>query len=192
MKILNLIPATVLVALTLFSACRKTEILPPSPASPVTPAAYLSGPGLMYFGTPYQMLNEITCTQPCGVCHVSHRAPDYFPNTLDPDNNEGIMDVRVDAENHIVLSVDMDGVGHFYINEIESTQHLPVAVMTTVPQGLADNACDAAGYPHFQSAVIIPAGNYPVSFDEIGVSGRLDMAGTLNADGSWSWIFSMH
>lgn len=191
MRLNYLIPATAIAVLSFFSACRKTEPLSPSPVTATAPAAYITGSGLMYFGTPYEMLNEITCTQPCGVCHVTYRTPGYFPNTNDPDNNEAIMDVYAD-QNQIVLSVDLHGVGQYYLNEIESTMQLPVARMTTIPQELVDEACNAAGVPRFPHPVVIPAGIYPVNMEEGTISSQLNMEGRLGADGSWSWIFSMN
>jgi|GEM_PF-3338732 len=191
MKIKLAVPVIALALAAGLSSCEKTEIREPAPPATSAPLAAPGGPGLMYFGTPYEMLGGIYCTTPCGVCHVVHRAPDYFPDMSNPDNNEAVTDVHLNAQGHLVLSVHLEGVSQFYTGEIEASHHLPVAQPTTIPQSLSDLACDAAGAPRFQS-VMIPAGNYPVQVDPAPQYTKLDMEGALAPDGSWIWTFHMY
>jgi hypothetical protein len=177
-----------------FVACRKTEV--PQPANPVSvsaPAAITpGGPGLMYFGTPYILLNTVHCTQPCGVCHVTTLPDGYMPRTGDPENNEALMNGLVNAEGQLVFSVDLNGVGHMYTDQIEQTQQLPVAMQTEIPHQLVEQACLSSNVPVIPGPVFIPAGNYPVAVPVEGGYSHLQLTGTFMADGAWTWTVALN
>ena len=145
----------------------------------------------MYFGTPQSTGLDIECFQPCGVCHVVHRMPDYYPNVNNPQNNESVTDVSVTASGHLLLSAQLTGLRADYINSIMSTHRLNVALPTIIPQDLADEACDRAGVPHFEGTVLIPPHNYGVVIPEGADMAHLNAEGTYTAASGWSWTFSI-
>jgi hypothetical protein len=194
MNVKLILPMTVLALVAAFAACRKTEVTSPAnPVSVVQPQAISTGGGgLMYFGTPYEMLNSIECTTPCGVCHVVYLPDRYIPHVEDPENNEALMNASVNAQGQLVLAVNLNGVGHFYTDEIEQTRQLPVAMQTEIPQQLVQQACLSSNVPMIPGPVFIPAGVYPVAVAMSPLYTRLDLTGTLAPDGNWSWTAAMY
>jgi hypothetical protein len=175
--------------LVVATSCQKSTPSPSTALPSSNPQALITmGGGLMYFGTPHDIGNGIGCFQPCGFCHVERRAEDWKSDMNNPDNNEAATDISITTEGHLLLSADLTGVGMYYINDITSTGQFAVAINSEIPHDLADEACDAAGVPHFAGPVTVPAGNYPVLVTAGGQ--RFNMEGTYTA-GGWSWEFRL-
>ncbi len=188
MKRIAFIPLAVILLVTAVVSCTKTP--PPSPSSSQNvstgPLAYFGGNNhniLYYFGTPF---ND-GCRRPCGGCHVTSLQIGYQPNTNDPENNEALAEISVMSNGKLLVSVDLNGVGQYYVNDIITTQHFTVAQALAFPQSVIDQACDRAGVPHWGGPVSMQAGNYNVGVDGSGNTSRFEIEGTYNAASGWTW-----
>jgi hypothetical protein len=117
---------------------------------------------------------------------------DYTIDTSDPDNNEALAEMSVLPNGHLLVSTDLTGLGHYYVNDILSTGRFTVSVDSEIPQELVDAACDQAHVPHWGGPVGIAAGNYRVNIEPDGDNSRLEMEGTYDeASRSWLWTFDV-
>ncbi len=170
-------------------SCSKSS--PAGPAAPVQPAgpgplAYLGGNNwntLFYFGTYVSSLGG--CTTPCGFCHATPWEMGYNPETGDPDNNKARAEITVTPSATLLVSVDLAGIGNYYVNDIVSTGQFSVAADTELPQSVVDEACDAGGIPHWGGPILVTRGDYPVTIDADW--SRLELEGTFDQATGWSW-----
>ncbi len=188
------IPLAVILFITAIVSCTKNP--PPSPSSQNAtqgPLAYFGGNNwntLYYFGTPDSYYG---CVTPCGMCNIALRPAGYNPNTNDPENNEALAELSAMSNGHLLISVDMHGIGNYYLNDIITTQRFNVAVDRIIPQELVDAARNGppVSVPGWGGPVGIIAGNYPVNIDPEGTNSRFEIEGTYAEAAGWSWEFSL-
>ncbi|CAN5894796.1 hypothetical protein BH11BAC7_BH11BAC7_08970 [soil metagenome] len=183
------IPLAVILLITAVVSCKKTPPPAPSPTSQTISSGPLSYIGarnwntLFYFGTPY----DGGCVQPCGFCHATPWQIGYMPNTNDPDNNEALTEISVSRDGLLLVSIDLTGVGNYYVNEMHASQHFNVDRLGVFPQEVINAACDAAGIPHWEGTVGMAPGNYPISIESSAPDARLEIEGVNDGAGDWSW-----
>lgn len=191
MKRVAFIPLAAILLITAVVSCNKTTLPAPTAAAQnenTGPLAYIGARNwntLFYFGTP----TEFGCQAPCGFCHATPWQIGYQPNTNDPNNNEALTEISVSPDGVLLVSVDLNGVGNYYVNDIISSQHFRVAQFTAFPQNVIDDACDDAGIPHWGGPIGIAAGNYPVNVEATGGDIRLEIEGVVDGAGELSWTF---